>query len=64
MIYGCPARVYAPGGTGALCKEHFVNFVNWRRRRGPAMFNKYAAMTMEERDAVVAEWSKTVKAIE
>jgi hypothetical protein len=25
------------------------------------MFQKYAAMTMEERDAIAAEWLKTVK---
>ncbi len=61
LIEGCPAKVYAPGGTGFLCKEHFLGFVTWRRRRGAAMFRKYAAMTMEERDAVTAEWLKTVK---
>jgi hypothetical protein len=61
LIDGCTARVYAPAGTGSLCKEHFVNFVTWRRRKGPGMFHKYAAMTMEERDAVTTEWRKTVK---
>ncbi|WP_447977633.1 hypothetical protein [Candidatus Nitrospira bockiana] len=64
MITGCPGQVYAPSGTGSLCKDHFINFVTWRRRRGPGMFHKYAAMTMDERDTIVAEWSKTVKATE
>ena len=61
LVEGCVARAYAPGGTGSLCKEHFVHFVTWRRRRGPAMFQKYAAMTMDERDVIVNEWRKTVK---
>lgn len=60
-IDGCMAKLYAPGGTASLCKEHFVNFVTWRRRKGPAMFQKYAAMTMDERDVFVNEWQKTVK---
>jgi hypothetical protein len=61
LIEGCTARVYAPGGTRSLCKEHFLNFVTWRRRRGPAIAQKYAGMTMQERDTLVAEWQKTVK---
>ncbi len=61
LIQGCTNRVYAPGGTGYLCKEHFLNFLTWRRRKGTGMFQKYAAMTMDERDAVVLEWGKTVK---
>ncbi len=64
LIGGCTFRVYAPAGTGSLCKEHFTNFVTWRRRKGPAMFHKYGAMTIEERDTVVAEWGKTIKADE
>lgn len=60
MVEGCTARVYAPAGTGSLCKDHFVKFVTWRRKKGPGMFHKYAAMTMEERDPLVAEWLKTV----
>jgi hypothetical protein len=60
LIDGCSARVYAPGGTGALCKEHFLKFVTWRRRRGLPMFQKYAAMTMDERDTIVAEWRKSL----
>ncbi|MFQ5931259.1 MAG: hypothetical protein ACE5MM_02505 [Nitrospiraceae bacterium] len=61
LIQGCTNRVYAPAGTSSLCKEHFLNFLTWRRRKGTGMFHKYAAMTMEERDAVVLEWGKTVK---
>lgn len=61
-IRGCTFRVYAPAGTGHLCKEHFLSFVTWRRRKGPVMFHKYAAMTMEERDAVLTEWGKTLAA--
>ena len=60
LIEGCLNKVYAPGGTGSLCKEHFVNFVVWRRRRGPTMFQKYAAMTMDERDVIVNEWRKSI----
>ncbi len=60
-IHSCKARVYAPAGTGSLCKEHFLDFVKWRRRKGPGMFHKYGAMTMEERDALVAEWAKTIR---
>jgi len=64
LIDGCKARGYAPAGTGSLCKEHFLDFVKWRRRKGPGMFHKYGAMTMEERDAVAAEWRKTVTVVE
>lgn len=64
LIGGCTFRVYAPAGTGALCKEHFLSFVTWRRRKGPTMFHKYGAMTMEERDAIILEWGNTVKAEE
>jgi hypothetical protein len=61
-IRECTFHVYAPAGTGHLCKEHFLSFVTWRRRKGPAMFHKYAAMTMEERNAVLTEWGKTLAA--
>ena len=61
MIGGCPNRVYAPAGTQAVCRDHFLNFLTWRRRRGPQMFLKYAAMTMEQRDTITAEWQKTVR---
>ena len=54
-------QLYAPAGTGSLCKEHFLDFVKWRRRKGPGMFHKYGAMTMEERNALAAEWAKTIR---
>jgi hypothetical protein len=60
LIQGCTVKTYAPAGTGALCKEHFLSFVTWRRRKGPQMFYKYGAMSMEQRDALVADWQKTV----
>lgn len=60
LIDGCQARVYAPAGTHSICKDHFLNFLTWRRRRGPQMFRKYAAMTMEERDQVASEWRQTL----
>ncbi len=59
-IQDCSGKVYAPSGTGHLCRKHFLDFVKWRRRKGSAMFRKYGAMTMEERDSVAAEWMKTV----
>ena len=57
----CQSNPYAPAGTKSLCKDHFLNFLTWRRRRGPQMFLKYAAMTMEERDTISAEWQKTIQ---
>lgn len=60
-IGGCTAQSYAPAGTGALCKDHFIDFVNWRRKKGGmAMFRKYSGMTMAERDTIVQEWGKTL----
>jgi hypothetical protein len=64
LIEDCTNLAYAPGGTASLCKEHFINFVTWRRRRGPVMFTKYAGMTMNERDTIVTEWRKSVMASE
>jgi hypothetical protein len=61
MISGCQAKAYAPAGTHAVCKEHFLSFLTWRRRKGPQMFSLYAGMTMEQRDTVAAEWAKTVR---
>jgi hypothetical protein len=61
VIHDCNTRPYAPAGTGAICKPHFIDFLTWRRRRGLQMFLKYAGMTMPERDTVVEEWRKTVK---
>jgi hypothetical protein len=60
-IPDCQAQPYAPAGTRSVCKDHFLSFLTWRRRRGPQMFHKYAAMTMEERDTIAAEWQKTLR---
>lgn len=64
MIQGCQAKVYAPAGTQHVCKEHFLNYLTWRRRRGPRMFIAYAGMTMEQRDTIAAEWQETIRMIE
>ena len=64
MIQGCQAKVYAPAGTHSICREHFLSYLTWRRRKGPKMFMKYAGMTMEERDPLVAEWAKTVNIVD
>jgi hypothetical protein len=64
MIQGCQARVYSPAGTQHVCKEHFLNFLTWRRRKGPQMFIQYAGLAMEQRDAIAAEWSKTASIVE
>lgn len=61
MIKGCQAKVYAPAGTHSICREHFLSYLTWRRRKGPQMFMKYAGMTMEERDPLVAEWANTIR---
>ena len=61
VINGCQAKVYAPAGTHSICREHFLSYLTWRRRKGPQMFLKYAGMTMEERDPIVAEWAKTIR---
>ena len=60
-VTNCLAKPYAPAGTQSICRDHFLNFLTWRRRRGPQMFVKYAAMTMDERDTVCAEWQKTLR---
>ncbi|HYM37837.1 MAG TPA: hypothetical protein VES96_05515 [Nitrospiraceae bacterium] len=62
LVPNCTQKPYAPAGTGAACKEHFLEFLKWRRKKGAQMFSKYAAMTMPERDVVAAEWVKTAKA--
>ena len=64
LIKGCQARVYAPAGTHSICREHFLNYLTWRRRKGQQMFIHYAGLTMEQRDPVASEWSKTVSIIE
>lgn len=61
MIENCRAKVYAPAGTRNVCKEHFLSFLTWRRRRGPQMFMTYAGMSMEQRDGIAAEWAKTIR---
>jgi hypothetical protein len=64
MIQGCQAKVYSPAGTQHVCKEHFLSFLTWRRRKGQQMFIHYAGLTMEHRDPIAGEWSKTVSIIE
>ena len=60
-VPNCQARAYAPAGTRSVCKDHFLSFLTWRRRRGPQMFHTYAGMTMGERDGIAAEWLKTIR---
>jgi len=54
-------KPYAPAGTRSICKDHFLSFLTWRRRRGSQMFHAYAGMTMAERGSIVAEWMKTIR---
>ena len=60
LVQDCKGKAYSPAGTAYLCKKHFLDFLTWRRRKGAAMFHKYAGMTMDERDDVTAEWRRTV----
>ncbi|MDK2743322.1 MAG: hypothetical protein NDI90_10430 [Nitrospira sp. BO4] len=60
-VPNCLAKPYAPAGTRSVCKDHFLNFLTWRRRRGPQMFHTYAGMAMEERDTIATEWMKTIR---
>ena len=60
-VPNCQAKPYAPAGTESVCRNHFLQFLTWRRRRGPQMFLRYAGMTMEERDTIAAEWIKTIR---
>jgi hypothetical protein len=61
VIGGCTEPLYAPAGTRSVCKEHFLHFVTWRRKKGGlGMFKKYSAMSMEERDEIVNEWAQTL----
>jgi hypothetical protein len=60
-VPNCLARPYAPAGTRSVCKDHFLNFLTWRRRRGPQMFLTYAGMPMADRDSIAAEWIKTIR---
>ncbi|MBH0209783.1 MAG: hypothetical protein HP495_14950 [Nitrospira sp.] len=60
-VTNCLAHPYAPAGTHSVCKDHFLSFLTWRRRRGPQMFSTYAGMSMAERDTITAEWMKTIR---
>ena len=60
-VLNCLERPYAPAGTRSVCKDHFLSFLTWRRRRGPQMFLTYAGMSMEERNTITAEWIKTIR---
>ncbi len=60
-VPNCLAKPYAPAGTRSVCKDHFLSFLTWRRRRGPQMFLTYAGMAMAERDTIAAEWMKTIR---
>lgn len=60
LVGGCTENPYAPAGTQSLCKEHFLQFLTWRKKKGGlGMFKKYSAMTMDERDSIVEEWGHT-----
>jgi len=61
LVPNCQAKPYAPAGTQSVCRNHFLQFLTWRRRRGPKMFLTYAGMAMNERDIVAAEWIKTIR---
>lgn len=61
FVTNCLAKPYAPAGTHSVCKDHFLSFLTWRRRRGPQMFSTYAGMSMAERDTIIAEWLKTIR---
>ncbi|MDD9820367.1 MAG: hypothetical protein OXR07_05755 [Nitrospira sp.] len=61
MIEGCANQGYAPAGTGIVCKDHFADFVTWRRKTGgKGLFRKYNGMTMVERDATVEAWKQSL----
>ncbi len=60
-VPNCLEKPYAPAGTRSICKDHFLSFLTWRRRRGSQMFHAYAGMAMEERNTIVAEWMKTIR---
>jgi len=61
LIDECPDALYAPAGTRSLCKEHFLQFLMWRKKKGGlGMFKKYSSMPMDARDTIVEEWTSTV----
>ena len=51
------SRIRAPASQrgSAISRRTVMNNVGSRRRKDPQMFMKYAGMTMEERDPLVAE---------
>ncbi|NKB82198.1 MAG: hypothetical protein GKS05_10005 [Nitrospirales bacterium] len=60
FIENCGQRVYAPAGTTILCKEHFIDFVTWRRKKGgKGLFRRYSGMTMAERDIIIRDWQQS-----
>ncbi|MEE8126644.1 MAG: hypothetical protein V3T42_12595 [Nitrospirales bacterium] len=61
LIGGCTEPLYAPAGTRSVCKEHFLQFLAWRKKKGGlGMFKRYSALPMEERDTTVDEWGNSV----
>ena len=61
LIGGCTEPLYAPAGTRSVCKDHFLQFLAWRKKKGGlSMFKRYSAQPMEERDATVEEWENSV----
>ncbi len=61
LIDECPDALYAPAGTRSLCKDHFLQFLMWRKKKGGlGMFRKYSSMPMDARDTIVQEWTSTV----
>ncbi len=60
VIEGCTDNSYAPAGTHSICKEHFLQFLAWRKKKGGlSFFKKYSAMNMEDRNGVVQEWTES-----
>ena len=33
LVGGCTEAIYAPAGTQSLCKEHFLQFLTWRKKK-------------------------------
>jgi hypothetical protein len=65
MLSICPTRAGSFYGSELLSLLRvagaFLNYLTWRRRKNPQMFMKYARMTMEERDPLVAEWANAIR---
>ena len=61
VIEGCTDTAYAPAGTGSICKEHFLQFLAWRKKKGGmSFFKKYSALSMKDRDGTVEEWANSL----